>query len=136
MKKTPKIYDFQDFVEVVDNCSYSHTIVKAMSFRNFKKWPSLTTDYQIKKLNPVKPLLKNMVEITAKRGETHLYYKEKFNGGSKILFFIPKTKLSMLAEAQENSEDRGITDKRKQTILTHLGDIIPLQKKSFGRTWQ
>lgn len=132
MKKKQKIYDFADFVDVVSNHT-NEPIVKEMKFNDFKNWLTLTTPYQLQKLNKDRPLLKQVVTIITKRGFTNLFYKEDIHGEEKELHFIPKSKQSQISEAVSRSENRGIDEVRKKTLLKNLSNIIPPHKLVFWK---
>ncbi|KAJ8942426.1 hypothetical protein NQ318_007100 [Aromia moschata] len=51
LRKHSEIYDFQDFVNVVQQCNLSRVVVKEMPCSDFREWSTLTSAYQLHKLN-------------------------------------------------------------------------------------
>lgn len=83
LRENPKIYDFQDFSNIVQNSTKNNSVIaKEMNFKDFKHWPNFTTNYQIQKLNKNRPLLKDIVLIQARRGNKTLFFKECFEENS------------------------------------------------------
>lgn len=88
-----------------------------MSCEDFQEWPSLCSTYQLQKLNKDKPLLKNMFQIKAKRGLTHLLYTELFDDNEKELHFVDKKAVNILYQKPKAKENnRGIPAERKNNI--------------------
>lgn len=131
LRENPKVYDFQDFSAVVQNSSKKNTIfVKEMEFKDFRYWPSLTTNYQLNKLNKDRPFLKEIVLVQARRGSRLLYFKTEFDADYGELNILPK-KCALLKEPKSHERNRGIAAERKRKILANLGDIIPKHKLHF-----
>lgn len=135
LRRRERVFDFQDFHEVVQNCSKTvKPIVKSMEFKDFKKWPTLSSRYQNLKLNKNKVLLKDVKEVTVKRGSKNLFYKLSLNGAEETLFFLPKkfSKPDVQLAAPPSAEaDVGISIERKEKILRNLLKLMPAHKKGF-----
>lgn len=93
LKQNLKVYDFQDFASVVRKCNYTKTHVKEMTCHDFRKWESTASLHQLQKINVKRLLLRDVVEITAKRGFRNLFYKTSHNGTDEELNFLNKRQL-------------------------------------------
>lgn len=52
LRRNEKVYDFQDFCNIILKCTKVATpLVKIMEYKDFKIWPTLSSKYQTKKLN-------------------------------------------------------------------------------------
>lgn len=72
MKKTPKIYDFKDFVNVVQRANSNK--VKVVTPQDFFEWQDFSSSYKLKKQQP-RIYLKDIVQIRAIRGKTIYHIK-------------------------------------------------------------
>ena len=136
LKKKPKVYDFQDFVNVVRQCNASKVLVKEMTHSDFSEWPNLTSAYQLQKLSAEnqRPLLKDICEITAKRGFKYLFYRTKYGGPENELHFLMKKYVNSTIQAPKRlGKNRGITKERKETILKNLSSLMPGHKLEFWK---
>lgn len=139
LKRHPKCYDFADFANAVRSCK-SDVMVKEMQCQDFKKWPCLTTPYQLQKINKnnssCRPLLKEICLVIAERGKKHLLYKESYADQQyKELYFLHSkyTKNWDLPDPDHHKDDRGIPEDRKVTLLKNLCGLIPEHKLVFWR---
>ncbi|CAH0547321.1 unnamed protein product [Brassicogethes aeneus] len=132
MKENPKIYDFQDFLNAVQNSTKS-SYIKEMNFSDFKHWPNLTTNYQLQKINKNRPLLKDIAVLEARRGSKCLYYKTSFKDVEYKELNMLSKKNTSLKDPENHTTDRGVSSERKNQIITNLSSLIPKHKLSF---WQ
>ena len=72
-----KIYDFQDWVDVVSTAGGEKICVLEITHLDFSQWEDNHSEYQVKKLNP-RPLLADMHCIQFTRGSYTLHFKNKF----------------------------------------------------------
>lgn len=132
LKETPKVYDFQDFENVVQNSTKNNGVsVKTMKFSDFKHWPNFATNYHIQKLNKNRPLLKDIVLIEGRRGSRNLFYKSCFKELEYQELHVISKKNFVFKEPESHTSDRGITSERKHKLLNNLSSIFPKHKLSF-----
>jgi hypothetical protein len=134
MKKKGKLYDFQDFVDAVSSINNSKVIVQSLSPDNFINIPNLVSDRRIQKTSP-RAYLKNMVQVTFKRNDFDLYYKNNFDDEFTALRFMNDKylKCPRILTITFRSSPKGIDSSRKSAIIDKLGAIIPPHKLTFWK---
>lgn len=131
LKKTGKVYDFNDFVACVQKSNSGKVDVIPMSIENFFNWLDHTSKQKIKTIKP-KPYLHNIVQITCSRGKNTIMYKTEFSGPDIELNFLnAKSFKSGIPEPTVKTECRGVTLERKQNLLHKLRPILPENRIPF-----
>ncbi|CAH1106750.1 unnamed protein product [Psylliodes chrysocephalus] len=116
MKENPKIYDFQDFSDAVQNSTKS-SYAKEMNFSDFKHWPILTTNYQLQKLNQNRPLLKDIAVLEARRGSKCLYFKTSSEDDDYQELNMLSKNNTTLKDPENHSTDREKKSNSHQLVL-------------------
>lgn len=132
LKKTKKIYDFEDFAKAVASTNDRKTIVKKMEVADFFKIPDDTSSIKIQKTIP-RPYLRDMSEVCFKRGSNSIFYKNDFNSPEYTQLDCLKqcvTKKGFTAPVQ-NTGPRGIASGRKSNIIEKLGSLMPPNRLQF-----
>lgn len=135
LRENPKVYDFQDFTNVVQNITKNNgaNVAKVMKCSDFKHWPNMTTNYQIQKLNKNRPLLKEIVTIEARRDSRSLFYKKCFKEVEYQELNILSKKNILFKEPECYTSNRGISAERKNKLLNNLSSICPKHKLCFWK---
>lgn len=133
MKKTPKMYDFKDFVDVVQRANSKK--VKVITAADFYEWEDYSSGYKLKKQQP-RVYIKDIVQIRATRGKNILMYKKSFLDVEEFeLNFLKSEQTKNGVSYPKNKKPlRGITENRKNTILKTLSSIMPEHRLEFWRT--
>lgn len=134
LKKKGKVYDFQDFVDCVENArSGKNVVVAVMELQNFHEWPDCTSQYKLRKTSP-RPYLQSMVQVSFMRGDHTLQYKNNFNDDFLTLNFLTsKAYKTGVPRPKPLKEPRGITKERKENLLSKLSEIIPPNRLEFWK---
>ena len=77
MTKMGKVYDFNDFVECVENAKCTP---QTMTHKDFRNWTSGASQYRLKKVVP-RVYIADIVVAQFRRTSESLYYKYKFEDG-------------------------------------------------------
>lgn len=131
MKRTPKIYDFKDFANAVQAANSGK--VNVLRLNDFYQFEDCSSVYKLNKQQP-RPYLKDMVEITATRGEHTLTYRTSFAADSEYipLNFLKSKEAKYGVKFPMNKKPvRGVTQERKNAILTQLSSIMPENRLQF-----
>lgn len=125
-----KVYDFDDYLDAVKN-SFKGVNVVELKENSFFDWEDHTSQYKLNKITP-RPYLNSMVEVHFKRGERTMSYSHSLGGELISLNFLGhksfKTGISLPKHKQI---PRGISELRKQTIISKLGPIFPSNRLRF-----
>ncbi|KAL0860407.1 hypothetical protein ABMA27_009801 [Loxostege sticticalis] len=132
MKKKKRIYDFEDFHQAVLNTSKNNVpIVKKMNVEDFCKFEDCSSVYKLQNSSP-RAYLKDMCQITFRRGHNVLFYKTDFEDEEYTLDFLKlKNIKNGIPHPKRNNTCRGITSQRKQNIITQLGPLMPESRRLF-----
>lgn len=132
MKKTPKIYDFKDFVDVVQRANSNK--VKVITPQDFYEWEDLSSAYKLKRQKP-RVYLKDIVQIKATRGKRYLSYKKCFTEAEEFELNFLKNEIfkNGIQSPRKKKSLRGITEHRKNNILKTLSALMPENRLEFWR---
>ncbi|KAF2878920.1 hypothetical protein ILUMI_27244 [Ignelater luminosus] len=104
IKRQGKVYDFVNFINAVKTSSHNTEVIE-MLVNAFYSWKDESSQYKLTRMTP-RPYLNQMVEVQFTRGQ--LSKKPAFK-----------------------QQPRGISEDRKQTIPTPLGQIVPPNRLHF-----
>ncbi|GBO39683.1 hypothetical protein AVEN_134105-1 [Araneus ventricosus] len=82
MKHSGKVYDFQDFVQCVQQANSGKVGTKELDVRDLFAWKDYTLKQKLKLRGDNVPYLTDVVKVTAKRGNTSLLYSTKYKESS------------------------------------------------------
>lgn len=134
LKQTGTVWDFNDYIQCVQNATKNTTVV-TLQINNFYDWKDVSSKYKLLKTTP-RFYLKDLSVVTFSRGERTLKYKTSFDTEEE-----PKELNFLNANAFKNGitlpspriHHRGVSQKRKDVLITNLQPIIPSNRLKF---WQ
>ncbi|KAF2890115.1 hypothetical protein ILUMI_16058 [Ignelater luminosus] len=130
LKRQGKVYDFVDFINAVKTSSQNTEVIE-MLVNAFYSWKGESSQYKLTRMTP-RPYLNQMVEVQFTRGLRTLAYKTSFDGEVNVINFLKANCQKMsIAKPDFKQQPRGISEDRKQTILTKLGQIRPPNRLHF-----
>lgn len=132
LQRKKKVYDFSDFVDCVRASNSGKVDVKEMTREDFYAWPDNSSKYKISRSKP-RPYLKDMVEVTAERGNYELKYRSAFTEEQKTLNFLME-KAKQAKRPQNIPSMRGIQSNRKKMILENILSLIPANRQEFWKS--
>lgn len=131
LKKAGKVYDFNDFLQCVQNANSGRVIVKEMAVSDYFDWPDVASQYKLTRTVP-RPYLSEMVWVKAVRGSQNLLYRNAFSKEDKDLNFLTAAALKGgLKKPECRVESRGIPRAKKDDILAKLGCYMPPNRLKF-----
>ncbi len=134
LKRTGKVYDFNDFKSAVQKAGTSRVNVREMKIDNFLEWQDFTSQYKLKKIQP-RPYLNSMVWIRFKRGFNSCWYKNNFEDEFRELNFLNAKQMKEGIEKPGcRVSCRGVREARKSNLLKALKPIIPKNRITFWET--
>ena len=127
MKHKGKMYDFTDFIEVINTHGISVEMYTA-DFKEFRNELSRGKDTKF-------PHLSDVVEACFKTNSSKMFWKENLSGTVyKHGEFLQK-KFRKLVFSRQNikiqGRPHGLNTQKLQDIVTKLGPIIPSEKMKF-----
>lgn len=134
LKQTGTVWDFSDFVQCVQNAT-KKTDVVTQEINNFYDWKDVSSKYKLLKTTP-RFYLKDLSMATFFRGERILKYKTSFDAEeeSKELNFLNANAFKNgVTLPTPRIHHRGVSQKRKDLLITNLRPIIPGNRLKF---WQ
>lgn len=132
LKRRKKVYDFEDFCDVVSQANSSRVNVINMQISQFFNYTDYTSKYKLQKLAS-RVYLKDMVSLHFKRGNYFFSYKKKFESDFVDLrdIFILKYIKGTLTKPQLRNAYRGISLERKNNLISKLKSHIPENRLKF-----
>lgn len=135
LKRKGKVYDFSDYIDAIRK-SYKGVDVVEMAEQSFYDWEDHTSQYKLNKITP-RPYLNSMVQVNFKRGERIIWYSQSFQGPFITLNFLNhKSFKTGIRKPKCKEIPRGISDARKQTIISRLGPLFPANRLKFWEDLQ
>lgn len=110
LKRHPKVYDIDDFCEVVQQANLSKVNLIKMQLSQFFDFTDYTSKYKLQKLTS-RIYLKDMICLYFKRGSNFFSYKTEFENDFIDLkdIFILKYVKGTLTKPQARETYRGIS---------------------------
>jgi len=131
MKRKAKVYDFNDFVECVQDACRGRVAVKSMAATDFSDWPDHMSAYKVNKTNP-RPYIADMVLVRALRGRNSLQYQTGFDTEPIDLNFLnAKAFKQGIQRAPRHVAPRGIPKEKKDDIVKKLIHLMPVPRREF-----
>lgn len=81
-KKKKRVYDFEDFCKAVSDTG-PKTVVKKITVQDFHYFEDCSSSYKIQRSVP-QAYLRNMSEITFRRGSKSMFYKNNHDNEEQI----------------------------------------------------
>ncbi|KAG5858346.1 hypothetical protein JTB14_029657 [Gonioctena quinquepunctata] len=137
LKRNPKVFDFNDFKNAVQQSNSSKVDVIDMKIENFFEWQDLSSKYKLQRISP-KPYLHDMVFVQFQRNKKSLWYKNKFSDEPLELNFLTAKYYSKsnIPKAAQRNRNRGISAERKNNLISKLRPIIPANRLAFWEELQ
>lgn len=131
LRRKKKVYDFEDFMDCVQNTSQKTKIIQ-MGVNNFFNWENYISLSKLNKLNP-RPYINQFVNIKFKRASKCFEYKLRFNNDYTELDILNSkiAKSLKFPSPKVISGPRGVDKKRKEDLLKKLKDILPKTRLHF-----
>nr|CAI5863597.1 unnamed protein product [Callosobruchus analis] len=132
LKRKKKVYDFDDFCEVVERANSARVDVIKMQITQFFSFTDYTSKYKLQKLD-ARIYLKDMVCIHFKRGNHFFSYKTEIENefiDSKDIF-MKKYVNGTLTKPQARNICRGVSLDRKNNLISKLKKHIPENRMKF-----
>nr|CAI5861903.1 unnamed protein product [Callosobruchus analis] len=132
LKRKKKVYDFDDFCEVVERANSARVVVIKMQITQFFSFTDYTSKYKLQKLD-ARIYLKDMVCIHFKRGNHFVSYKTEIENefiDSKDIF-MKKYVNGTLTQPQARNICRGVSLDRKNNLISKLKKHIPENRMKF-----
>nr|CAI5849885.1 unnamed protein product [Callosobruchus analis] len=132
LKRKKKVYDFDDFCEVVERANSERVDVIKMQITQFFSFTDYTSKYKLQKLD-ARIYLKDMVCIHFKRGNHFFSYKTEIENefiDSKDIF-MKKYVNGTLTKPQARNICRGVSLDRKNNLISKLKKHIPENRMKF-----
>lgn len=133
MKKKGKVYDFDDFVDVVKKANSMKNYVKVMQVSDFYDYVDLSSQHKIRKSTP-RIYLKDIMEIVARRGSYTLDFKNNHDDEQfQTLDFlqIKYKKMKKFPEITQKTSPKGIKLTTKTAIIEKLVHLMPPNRRDF-----
>lgn len=130
LKRRNKVYDFDDFAEVVQAANKSR--VEVLKMTSFYSFTDYTSKYKLQKLS-IKFYLKDVVSLQFRRNSKSFFYKTDFSDNfqeSKEIFNNKFLKGSF-AKPEKRTGYRGISKDRKANLIEKLRSHIPPTRLIF-----
>lgn len=132
LKRKKKVYDFEDFGNVVQSSNSGRVNVIKMDLDNFYNFMDYTSKYKLQKLAP-RVYLRDIVALSFKRGQKYFQYKTKFSESFQDISSILNQKYikGPFTDPVVKTQCRGITSERKHNLVTVLKSHIPENRMRF-----
>lgn len=132
LKRKKRVYDFNDFVNVVKDANSSRVNVHVMQIQHFYEFSDYISKYKLQKLSN-KIQLKDIVSFSFTRGSINFSYKTHYSNNFTVLdndIFLSKYK-NRLTRPVPCQTEKGVTLERKNTLLCKLQSHIPSTRMQF-----
>lgn len=132
LRRNKKVYDFYDFVNVVKEANSSNVNIIEMTLNQFYTFVDYTSKYKLKNIEE-RVYLRDIVTVCFKRGSKCIYYKKDFNDKFiKLQDPLKKTfSKTAFTKPTVRSEYRGVSLKRKTSLIAKLKSHIPINRMKF-----
>ena len=132
MKKRPggKVFDFPDFVDVVQTSNASKVTVIELGPENVYRFESGLSQYKRKKLDDV--TLAEMSAIPIRRGSRNIHFKLTHDDvGFREFDFLKKSYVLEAKPPLLHMSGRGIPEDKKTDIIEKLCPLMPQNRRQF-----
>ena len=126
MRQKKRVEDFQDFVDIVNNCGRA----LVMSFDDFFEFPKGVSQA---KYAQNKPKLEDVQVVKFVRGSNQIYWKNdhRDNNFKSSRFLQKKYEKSIEKEFSRNTENRGVKPSKKENIIKVLCPHMKERSRPF-----
>ena len=124
MRQKKRVEDFQDFVDIVNNCGRA----LVMSFNDFFEFPKGVSKYAQNK-----PRLEDVQVVKFVGGSNQIYWKNdhRDNNFKSSRFLQKKYERSIEKEFSRNTENSGVKPSKKENIIQVLCPHMKGRSRSF-----
>ena len=128
MRKTKKVFDFRDFVEITRKAK-CHPL--EMEYSDFRYWKSGASQHALKQLGDNRPYMKEIVSARFVMGSEELKYKKQFNAQEISVRFLKNNFDLIESRGEVRTKPRGMETKKKMEIVEKLVPLMPANRQSF-----
>ncbi|GBN20005.1 hypothetical protein AVEN_72235-1 [Araneus ventricosus] len=126
MKHSRMVYDFQDFVQCVQQANSGKVDTKELGVGDVFAWKDFISKQKHNLRGENIPYLTDDAKVTAKRGNTSLLYSTKYEeSSSKVLNFLQAKCIKNFPMPEKNDEVRGFNKAKKKEIVEKLCPLMP-----------
>ncbi|KAF0301326.1 hypothetical protein FJT64_026333 [Amphibalanus amphitrite] len=129
LSKKNEVADFQDFVEA---CAHASDVVE-MAATDFRDISSGISASRLKKLagEDLRPTLRKMRAIQARRGEHRLFMKESHEQPTWKAYEITKVTFDEMEQPPRRKVERGVNRDKLDKIKSRLAPLMKPHKRAF-----